>query len=89
MACATCPRRSAEAGLDFAAMARGAGYEHAQRIDTHADWVAALPQLLARTGTSFVELGVRPDAPLISAQRAAADPARAAIRAHAHAACAS
>lgn len=63
------PAPSVEAGLDFAAMARGAGYEHAQRIDTHADWVAALPQLLARTGTSFVELGVRPDAPLISAQR--------------------
>jgi phosphonopyruvate decarboxylase len=63
------PAPSAEAGLDFAAMARGAGYDHAQRIDTHADWVAALPQLLARTGTSFVELGVRPDAPLIGAQR--------------------
>ena len=63
------PAPSVEAGVDFVAMARGAGYAHAQRIDDAANWVAALPQLLAREGTSFVELGVNPDAPRVNAQQ--------------------
>ena len=63
------PTIGAGPGIDFAAMARAAGYGHAQRIDNHADWAAALPGLLAREGTSFVELGVRADAPQIGASR--------------------
>lgn len=60
---------SVESRVDFAAMARAAGYDRAQRIAGHAEWVAALPDLLAREGTSFVELAVRPDAPLFGAHR--------------------
>lgn len=63
------PAVSAEAGVDFAGLARAAGYGSAQRIDSLQDWTAALPQLLAQRGTAFVELKVHPDARTIGAQR--------------------
>lgn len=63
------PNVAAAPDFDFAAMARAAGYDHAQRIDAAADWRAALPALLAQDGASFVELAVRPDVPLIGTQR--------------------
>lgn len=55
--------------IDFAGMARAAGYAHARRIAGYAEWVAALPQLLAQQGASFAELIVQPDAPLIGPDR--------------------
>ena len=63
------PNVAAAPDFDFAAMARAAGYDHAQRIHAAADWRAALPALLAQDGASFVELAVRPDVPLIGTQR--------------------
>jgi 2-succinyl-5-enolpyruvyl-6-hydroxy-3-cyclohexene-1-carboxylate synthase len=50
------PALSANGQVDFAAMARAAGYTRAQRIDNYEDWVAALPALLTDEGCSFVEL---------------------------------
>lgn len=63
------PAVSAEPAVDFAAMAAAAGYAHTRRIASHAAWVQALPELLALPGPGFVELCVRPDAPLIGAPR--------------------
>lgn len=63
------PAISVAAGVDFVALARGAGYERALRIDDHAAWIAALPELLASEGSTLIELGVRPDAPQVGAQR--------------------
>ena len=63
------PAASAEPTVDFAAMARAAGYARAERIDSFAAWVAALPGLLAAPGATLVDLGVRADAPLIGAAR--------------------
>ena len=63
------PTVNLQAGVDFAALALAAGYQRARRIDNHRDWVAALPELLAAEGTSFVELAVRNDPRLIGAQR--------------------
>jgi hypothetical protein len=63
------PAVSVEAGADFVALARAAGYDDARRIDDHAAWVAALPELLAREGTMLIELGVRPDARQFGAER--------------------
>lgn len=63
------PATSADPAVDFAAMALAAGYAHAARIDSYADWVAALPGLLARPGATLVDLGVRADAPLVGAAR--------------------
>lgn len=48
-------------GADFVAMARAAGYAHARRIADQAELEAALPELLAQEGPSFVELLVRPE----------------------------
>lgn len=42
--------------LDFCAMAMGAGYASAQRIETLAALDAAMPDLLANPGPHFVEL---------------------------------
>lgn len=48
---------------DFAAMARDAGYGHSLRIDTQEALEAALPELLQRDGTTFVELRTLPEPP--------------------------
>lgn len=64
------PAVSVAARVDFAAMARAAGYDRAQRIDSYATWNTALPELLAQEGTSFIDLAVRPDVRLIGPQRA-------------------
>lgn len=63
------PAVSVEAGADFAALARAAGYDDAMRIADHATWVDKLPELLAREGTTLIELGVQPDARMFSAER--------------------
>ncbi|MEJ8858178.1 thiamine pyrophosphate-dependent enzyme [Variovorax robiniae] len=63
------PSVNAQPGVDFAAMALAAGYARARRIDNHADWVAALPELLAAEGPSFVDLVVAAERPMVGAQR--------------------
>ena len=63
------PALSVAAGVDFAALARGAGYDHALRIDDATAWAAVLPELLGREGTTLVELGVRAEAPKVGAQQ--------------------
>lgn len=61
------PAASGEPGCDFAGMARAAGYEHVHRIDTVESLAALLPQILNRSGTTFVQLVVEPDAPRVGA----------------------
>jgi phosphonopyruvate decarboxylase len=63
------PTVNLQAGVDFAALALAAGYDRARRIDNFPEWASALPELLAAEGTSFVELAVRADPPLIGAHR--------------------
>lgn len=63
------PTTASDPAVDFAAMARAAGYRHAERIDDHAAWVAALPRLLAAKGPVLVDLGVSADPPLFGAAR--------------------
>lgn len=60
---------NAAPGVDFAAMARAAGYAHAVRIQDYAAWVADLPGLLAAEGPAFVELVVQPDSAILGAHR--------------------
>ncbi|WP_213957553.1 thiamine pyrophosphate-dependent enzyme [Variovorax sp. dw_954] len=55
------PTAGSEPSCDFAAMARAAGYQHAERIDSAEALAAALPTLLERKGTTFVELIVEAD----------------------------
>ncbi|MBV1703107.1 MAG: hypothetical protein KGQ46_14965 [Hyphomicrobiales bacterium] len=55
------PRPGSEAACDFAAMARAAKYQDARRIDTTDALIAALPEILAQNGTTFVELIVEAD----------------------------
>ncbi|MCB1362182.1 MAG: thiamine pyrophosphate-binding protein [Rhodobacter sp.] len=44
--------------LDFAAMARAAGYASAQRIETAADLAQILPGLIATPGPHFIDLAI-------------------------------
>ncbi|MFZ4757092.1 MAG: thiamine pyrophosphate-dependent enzyme [Burkholderiaceae bacterium] len=53
---------------DFVALALGAGYRHALRIEQADDWVQRFPGLLAADGPGFVELGVEPPPPRFAAQ---------------------
>ncbi len=46
--------------VDFCAMALAAGYRHAQRIDSLAEWTLRLPALMAAQGPGFVELVITP-----------------------------
>ena len=62
------PALSSAPELDFAGMALAAGYSQACTIQSHAQWVQALPQLLSHEGPVMVDLRVRQDAPLIGAQ---------------------
>lgn len=55
------PTAGSEPSCDFAAMARAAGYQHAQRIESEQALAAALPELLAREGASLVELMIEAD----------------------------
>lgn len=54
-------RAGAAPGVDFAGMALAAGYACAERVDSLARWVEALPRLLAAEGPSFVDLVVPAD----------------------------
>lgn len=62
------PALTVDAGVDFTALARGAGYTHAVRFDDEAAWAAALPALLANEGATLVELAVRADNAKVSDQ---------------------
>ena len=53
--------------VDFVALALGAGYRHAVRIERAEDWVARFPTLLAADGPGFVELAVEAPAPRFAA----------------------
>lgn len=55
------PTAAIESQCDFAAMARAAGYQHAERVDDAQALADALPRLLAQPGASFVELVLEPD----------------------------
>lgn len=55
------PTAGSQPRCDFAAMARAAGYSEARRIDGAEALAEALPELLARPGTTFVELMVDAD----------------------------
>jgi len=55
------PTAGSDPTCDFTAMARAAGYPHAERIDSAEALAAALPGLLARRGATFVELIVEAD----------------------------
>lgn len=55
------PTAGVEPTCDFAGMARSAGYDHACRIDSLDALTEALPQWLARSGSTFVELAVDAD----------------------------
>jgi thiamine pyrophosphate-dependent acetolactate synthase large subunit-like protein len=55
------PRPGSEAACDFAAMARAAKYQDARRIDSVEALTAALPEILAQQGATFVELMIEPD----------------------------
>ena len=46
--------------VDFPGMALAAGYKHARRIDSLADWIARLPSLMTTVGPGFVELTITP-----------------------------
>lgn len=46
--------------VDFPSMALAAGYLHAQRIDSLAEFTARLPGLMAERGPGFVELAITP-----------------------------
>jgi thiamine pyrophosphate-dependent acetolactate synthase large subunit-like protein len=48
------------AQADFVALARAAGYRHAQRIDSADEWAARCAAILAQDGPGFVELVVEP-----------------------------
>ncbi|WP_298211064.1 thiamine pyrophosphate-dependent enzyme [Acidovorax sp.] len=63
------PVAGTEPQVDFAAMAKGAGYTRARRIDNHADWCAALPELLAAQGSTLIDLEVQPDRRVFGAER--------------------
>ena len=64
------PAVSSTGNVDFAGLARAAGYGWALTIDNLPAWTEVLPQLLARRGTAFVDLQVQPDARLFGPQRA-------------------
>lgn len=49
--------------VDYAAMARAAGYRRAYRFDSTAELADALPQLLSEPGPTFVALAVEPEPP--------------------------
>lgn len=55
------PTAGFEPSCDFVAMARAAGYDHAEAIDDADTLTAALPRLLAQPGSSFVALMLEPD----------------------------
>lgn len=55
------PTAGSEPTCDFAAMARAAGYDAAQRIDNIEALAAALPSILTQPGATFVELVVAAD----------------------------
>lgn len=61
------PNAGSEPSCDFAGLARSAGYQHVERFEDTAALAAALPRLLARTGTTFVELVLEADPPRIGA----------------------
>lgn len=55
------PNAGVEPACDFTAMARAAGYQSAQCIDSMEALGAALPKLLGQPGAHFVELKVEAD----------------------------
>ncbi len=61
------PTPASEPVCDFAGMARAAGYEHVHSVATIESLSSLLPQLLATSGTTFVELVVEADAPRVGA----------------------
>jgi len=61
----------AEGRLDFEAMARGAGFAHAERFDSATAFKAALPGLLERRGPVFVTLQIEPEIGVPSGTRSA------------------
>lgn len=63
------PTPSDQANCDFAAMARGAGYQHTAVFDTQEALEAALPDLMQRDGATFVALQVVPEPPGANADR--------------------
>jgi phosphonopyruvate decarboxylase len=63
------PAANAQPNVDFAAMAKAAGYARAVRIADFAAWTAALPELLAAQGPSFVELVVQPERRMVGELR--------------------
>lgn len=52
------PTPAAEPDCDFAGMARSAGYSNVHSIDNVEQLTAQLPQILAQTGATFVDLRV-------------------------------
>jgi phosphonopyruvate decarboxylase len=65
-----------DGGVDFAAMARAAGYPHAHDFSDVPAFADALPSVLAMPGPVFAALHVEPDAPLEYDYRSLYDPAR-------------
>lgn len=63
------PTAAAEPDCDFAAMAKAAGYQDVRSFDNVADFSAALPQILAQTGATFVDVKLVPVPNRINAER--------------------
>ena len=63
------PIAVAEAGIDFAAMAAAAGYQHVARFNQFDELQAALPALLAAKGPTFVELTVQAESRKVGPQQ--------------------
>lgn len=46
--------------VDYALLAEGAGFRRVQRFDSARAWAAAIPEVLAATGPTFVHVPVQP-----------------------------
>lgn len=57
------PTAGTEPTCDFVAMAKAAGYMHAERVSDTSELTEALPRLLSRKGTTLVELVLEADPP--------------------------
>lgn len=51
------------ASVDFAGMAKAAGYPHSSAFDALDDFEISLPEIMSRHGPQFVELDIVPGAP--------------------------
>ena len=56
-------------GVDFVAIAKGAGFPHARRADTLAEFATLLAEAMSAPGPVFFELAVTPPAAQLSARQ--------------------